>query len=116
MPASAKKERSKQKSIENIVKDVIKDLSGKGRVSAEEIGRAWEDAAGHRAAAHTKPVSIKKSILTVNVDNSGWLYELTIKKGKLLGKLGGKIRGKQLKGIRFLEIDSRKMHKLKRTK
>ena len=31
MPAGMKKERAKQKSIENIVKDVIKDLSGKGR-------------------------------------------------------------------------------------
>ena len=101
MPASTKKERSKQKSIENIVKEIIKDLSGKGRVSEEEIGRAWEEAAGHKAAAHTKPVLIKKSVLTVNVDNSGWLYELTIKKGKLLSKLDGKIRGKQLKGLRF---------------
>ena len=96
-----KKERAKQKSIENIVKDVIKDLSGKGRVSEEEIGKAWEGAAGHRAALHTKPVSIKKSVLTINVDNSGWLYELTIKKRKLLDKLDGKIRGKQLKGLRF---------------
>ena len=96
-----KKERSKQKSIENIVKDVIKDLSGKGRVSEEEIRDAWGEAAGNRAAAHTKPVLIKKSVLTVNVDNSGWLYELTIKKGKLLEKLDGKIRGKHLKGLRF---------------
>jgi len=101
MHPGAKKERTKQKSIENIVKDVIKELSGKGRVSEEEIRGAWEAAAGHRAAAHTKPVSIKKSILTVNIDNSGWLYELTIKKGKLLSKLDGKIRGKQLKGLRF---------------
>ena len=101
MHKSTGKERTKQKSIKNIVKDVIKDLSGKGRVSAEEIGRAWEEAAGHKAAAHTKPILIKKSVLTVNVDNSGWLYELTIKKGKLLSKLDGKIRGKQLKGLRF---------------
>ena len=101
MPASTKKERIKQKSRENIVKDIIKDLSGKGRVSEEEIRSAWEEAAGHRAASHTKPVSIKKSVLTVNVDNSGWLYELTIKKGKLLKNLDGKIRGKHLKGLRF---------------
>ena len=101
MPAGMKKERSKQKSIENIVKEIIGDLSGKGRVSEEEIRKAWEDAAGHRAASHTKPVSIKRSVLTVNVDASGWLYELTIKKRELLKKMEGAIRGKQLKGLRF---------------
>ncbi len=96
-----KRERSRQKSIDDIVKDVIKNLSGKGRVSEEEIGRAWEEAAGKKAARHTKPVLIKKSVLTVNVDGSCWLYELTVKKRELLGKLDGKIRGKQLKGLRF---------------
>ena len=101
MPASMEKQRTKQKSIENIVKDVIKDLSGKGRISEEEIARAWEEAVGRKATAHTKPILIRKSVLTVNVDNSGWLYELTIKKPKLLKKLDGKIRGKQLKGLRF---------------
>ena len=75
-----KKERSRQKSIDDIVKDVIKDLSGKGRVSEEEIRRAWEEAAGKKAAKHTKPVLIKKSVLTINVDGSCWLYELTVKK------------------------------------
>jgi predicted nucleic acid-binding Zn ribbon protein len=97
----AKKERSKQKSIDNIVKDVIQTLSGKGRLSAEEISGVWEDAAGSRAARHTKPVTIKKSVLTVNVDGSGWLYELTIKKKDLLKKMDGKLRGKSLTGLRF---------------
>lgn len=96
-----KRAKSKEKSIENILKDVIGNLSGKGRVSEEEIGGAWGKAAGTKAAAHTKPVLLKKSVLTVNVDSSGWLYELTIKKKELLGKLDGKIRGKQLKGLRF---------------
>ena len=96
-----KREKTRERSIDSVLKDVIKNLSGKGRVSEEEVGEAWVKAAGEKAAGHTKPVSIKKSILTINVDNSGWLYELTIKKGKLLGKLDGKIRGKQLKGLRF---------------
>ena len=96
-----KRAQSKEKPIDSIVKDVIKTLSGRGRVSAEEVGGAWIDAAGHRAAKHTKPVSIKKSVLTINVDDSGWLYELTIKKKELLKKLEGKIRAKELKGLRF---------------
>ena len=107
-----KKERSKARSIENIVKDVIKNLSGKARVSEEEVSEAWKKAAGSAAATHTRPVSIKRAVLTVNVDGSGWLYELTIKKRELLKKLEGKIRGKELKGIRFRigEIDRVSRH------
>lgn len=96
-----KRQRTKERSIENIIKDVIKDLSGRGRVSEEEVSGAWLAAAGEKAAKHTKPVSIKRSVLTVNVDASGWLYELTIKKRDLLKKMEGKIRGKKLKEIRF---------------
>ena len=96
-----RRNRSKERSIDNIVKDVIKNLSGKGRVSEEEVNEAWRGAAGARAASHTRPVSIKKAVLTINVDDSGWLYELTIKKRELLKKLEGNIRGKQLKGLRF---------------
>jgi len=89
------------RSIDSVVKNVIKSLSGRGRVSEEEVNGAWEAAAGRKAAGHTKPVSIKKGVLTVNVDGSGWLYELTIKKKELLKKLEGKVRGKTIKGIRF---------------
>ena len=40
-------------SIEDVVKKVIKNLSGKERVGEEEITKAWLDAAGAKAAAHT---------------------------------------------------------------
>jgi predicted nucleic acid-binding Zn ribbon protein len=96
-----KRAKTKERSIEHIVKDVIKNLTGKGRLSEEEIKSAWQIAAGEKAAAHTKPVSVKRSVLTVNVDASGWLYELTIKKKELLEKLDGRIRGRQLKGLKF---------------
>jgi predicted nucleic acid-binding Zn ribbon protein len=101
MMSGMKKERTKQKSIENIVKDVIKNLSGAGRVSEEEVFGAWVAAAGEKAAKHTRPVSIKKGVMTVNIDGSGWLYELTVKKKELLKKLDGKIKGKQVKALRF---------------
>ena len=94
-------EKKQTKTIENILKDVISKLSGKNRITAEEMARVWRAAAGDKAAAHTKPVSIKKAILTVNVDDSGWLYELTIKKKELLKKMEGKTGSKHLKGLKF---------------
>ncbi len=96
-----KRASSKEKSIENVLKDVIKNLSGKGRISEEDVVGAWTRAAGEKAARHTKPVSIRKGVMTVNVDNSGWLYELSVEKKELLNRLGGKIKGKQIKTLRF---------------
>jgi len=96
-----KKRAGRETAIDKIVQNVIENLSGKGRVSEEEISEIWRKAVGAKMARHTKPVSIRKSVLLVNVDGSGWLYELTIKKREILGKLDGKFRGKQLKGLRF---------------
>ena len=88
-------------SIESIVKKVIKNLSAKGRITEEEINKAWETAAGPEAARHSRPISIRKSVLLVNVGNSSWLYELTTKKRDILKKLEGRTGAKRLKGLRF---------------
>jgi predicted nucleic acid-binding Zn ribbon protein len=37
----------------------------------------------------------------VDVDGSAWLYELTLRKKMILGKLAGKFGKKDLKNIRF---------------
>lgn len=85
----------------DVLKKLVSKIGKEGRQSEEEILRAWRGAAGKKAAGHTRPVALKRSVLAVNVDNSGWLYELTINKKKLLKKLETKFKGKKLKDIRF---------------
>jgi predicted nucleic acid-binding Zn ribbon protein len=87
--------------LNGLLKNVIKRLSGAERFGEEEMASAWEYAAGLDAARHSRPVSVKKTIVIVNVDNSGWLYELTIQKKKILERLGEKLKGKKIKEIRF---------------
>jgi predicted nucleic acid-binding Zn ribbon protein len=98
----------KQKSIGDLIKDVIKDLGKTSRLSEEDMMGAWKDAAGEAAARHTRPVSFRKSSLIVNVDGSSWLYELTLKKKEILKKLEGRLKGKKLKDIRFRIGDTKK--------
>jgi predicted nucleic acid-binding Zn ribbon protein len=87
--------------LENILKDVIKNLSRK-RPGEEEIGDAWAKAAGEAAARHSRPVSFRKSVLVVNVDGSSWLYELTTQKRGILATLERDLKGKKrVKDIRF---------------
>ena len=87
--------------LEDLLKGAIKNLRAQNKLTQEEVAAIWQDAVGVRAASHTRPVSIKKTNLTINVDDSGWLYELTIKKKEILEKLEGKFKGKDLKNIRF---------------
>lgn len=91
----------KDKPLERLFKKVIKNLGPAGRISEEEMIAAWEDAAGVRAAKHSRPVALRKGELVVNVDGSSWLYELTTRKKEVLGRLAAKLENKKLKNIRF---------------
>jgi predicted nucleic acid-binding Zn ribbon protein len=92
--------KEKTGSLKSVLKGIIKDL-GKKRLTEEEIKKAWGSAVGKKAASHTKPVSLKKARLVVNVDRSAWLYELTLKKREILEKLQAKLEAKKIKEIRF---------------
>lgn len=90
-----------KKPLEDLIKNVIKGMGGKTRLGEEEILKAWEGAAGVRASKHSRPKSFKGAVLIVNVDGSGWLYELTIGKKEILKQLGERLKGKKIKDIRF---------------
>jgi predicted nucleic acid-binding Zn ribbon protein len=88
-------------SLEDLLKGAIRSLKKKARVTQEEMADIWKGAVGSAASSHTKPVALRKTGLSVNVDSSGWLYELTTQKKEILRKLDGKIKGKKIKEIRF---------------
>lgn len=73
----------------------------KGKVSEEEILVIWKESAGEKACNHSRPRSLKKGSLVIDVDSSGWLYELTLRKKELLKAVGQRLKGKKLKEIRF---------------
>ena len=87
--------------LSGLIKGIIKNLGGGGRPTEEEMAEKWKDAVGKAAFKHSRPVSFKKLSLTVNVDGSSWLYELTTRKREILKKLEGSLGRKKLKEIRF---------------
>ena len=38
----------------------------------------WREVMGEFVAAHTRPVGLQRNILTVEVDHSAWLHEMTL--------------------------------------
>ena len=89
------------KPLEGMLTGIIKDLGTKERFGEEEIAALWADVAGEKAARHTRPVSLKKGSLVVNVDGSSWLYELSVHKGEILKKIEEKFKGRKIKEIRL---------------
>lgn len=83
-----------------LLKHVVSGL-GRKRLTQDRVRRAWKAVVGKRAKAHTLPVSLKKGTLSINVDSSAWLYELTLKRREILKKLDSKIKGNKIRLIRF---------------
>ena len=94
--------KHKPEPIKNTVQDIIKQLKKKGLVEEDDIIKRWKKAAGKKINAHTKPVIIKDSVLIVNVESSGWLFELQTKyKNKLLKKIKKNTKRPKIENIRF---------------
>lgn len=89
------------KPLEGLVKDIVERLSGEGALTREDIHEAWEKAVGKKAAMHSRPVSLNRAVLAVNVDGSAWLYELTTRKRETIKKMQEMVKNKKLKDIRF---------------
>ena len=96
-----KKKEKKPEDIGHIISQVIKKLDTKTHGSVEEVVQAWKNAIEEKAISHTKPVAIKKNVLTIEVDSSTWLYFLSLKKKSILKSME-KVLGKgKIEDIRF---------------
>jgi predicted nucleic acid-binding Zn ribbon protein len=59
-----------------------------GSVSPEDLARAaWPLAVGKTVAAHTRAVSVVRSSLIVEVEDSVWRRQLFVMKGQILRKM-----------------------------
>ena len=73
--------------IKKIARDLIADLSKERSSKGDRVKRAWQKAVGKRFYPHTQPTSFQRRKLVVNVDSSGWLYELTMNRQKIASRL-----------------------------
>lgn len=63
---------------------VIRRLQGEERPTLEAMAEVWQRLVGEEAARHSWPTRLVRAGLTVEVENSGWLYELNLRKPDLL--------------------------------
>ena len=86
--------------VADIVKTVFERLEREKTLTREDVEDRWKEIAGN-AARHTRPVSLRKSTLTVFVDSSAWMQEMAIRKRIVLKQLKRAFGKDRISGIHF---------------
>jgi len=88
--------------VKGIIDGLINELEKKTAPKGSAVMDAWSAAVEKGALAHSRPVSYKKAVLVVVVENSSWLYKMTLEKNKILKKFNDSYSGRvKAKEIRF---------------
>ncbi len=88
--------------MSGVVETLLKKWEGGALKKANKVNEAWREALPEKELKKTRPVAIKKSVLTVLVENSSWLYSLTLRKRKILKDFNDNYDSrKKIKDIRF---------------
>ncbi len=73
--------------IKDIIPQVIANISQKKPETQEKIQRLWYSMVGEQAKEHTAMAEFKDKRLTVHVDSPAWLFQMNVKKRKILERL-----------------------------
>ena len=94
----------------DVVKEVFERIQKEKNLSREAIQCIWKDLVGEKGFIHSRPTAIRKKILTVKVDNSGWLEDLVFKRRGILKGLKKVLGRNKISEIRFKigEVDGKK--------
>ena len=87
--------------IGDIVKAVFAKIEGEKSFTREDVENQWKALVGQAAAKHTRPASLRKGVLTVFVDSSGWMQQMAFQKRKTLKQLKSKFGKDRISAIHF---------------
>ena len=87
--------------ISDIIKSVFTRLENEKTFSKEDIESRWKEMVGSSGATHSRPASLRKGMLTVFVDSSGWMQEMAMQKRKILKQLKRQFGKDKISGIQF---------------
>lgn len=85
----------------DIVKEVFEGIERGRTLTKEDVENRWKEIAGSAASRHTRPVSLRKATLTVFVDSSSWMQEMSLQKRKILKQLKSAFGKDKISGIHF---------------
>jgi len=90
--------------IKDIINQVIGKISSNKFESDEKIERVWRNILEEVELSHTKLDGIKDGKLSVCVDSSAWLYQMKMKKNRILERLKDEVPDVKNIGFRIGKI------------
>ena len=86
----------------DVLKRVLKDADWGPRKRKRGVGDSWQDAAGAELALETRPATLRKGVLTVEVRAPALLHELEgFRKPELLARLLAADTTGRITGLKF---------------
>ena len=93
--------KSKPSPIGEIVQSVFARIEKEKAFSKEGVDSLWKDLVGEAAFRHSRPATLRNKVLTVRVDSSAWMHELSIQKRKILKDLKREFGKDKLLDVHF---------------
>ncbi len=93
--------KRKPERIGNILPDVIRNLGLDSKLEEVELEKLWGTVVGERIAAVSRPRGIRDGVLTVEVDTSAWMQELSFRKKQIIDLVRKKFSRLEVRDIRF---------------
>ena len=87
--------------IGDILKTVFAKIESGKTLTREDVQERWTTVVGTTASKHTRPATLRKGVLTVFVDSSGWMQEMSLRKRKVLKQLKSAFGRDRISGIHF---------------
>jgi predicted nucleic acid-binding Zn ribbon protein len=79
--------RTTPRALGPLVPRVLRELGVEGAAAVLEVAESWEDVVGAEAAAHSRPVLLRGTVLEVEVDSSVWSQQLQMRRPEILARL-----------------------------
>lgn len=87
--------------IGDVLKTVFERLEKDKKSTKEEIDEIWKAIVGEKGFKHSRPSTLRKAVLTVNVDSSVWLHSLSMDKRQILKALKRELGKDKIQDIHF---------------
>ena len=93
--------RSRPQPIGDVLQKVVRQLEQAKGGDAQKLFALWPKIAGKKIAQHARPISLRKGLLRVLVDDSAWFYQINLQKQALIDKLQQRLGKAAIQNIQF---------------
>ena len=77
--------------IKDILNNIVGDIAAKNPNIQSKVDDIWKNVLEEQDLKHTKLLDLKDGVLYIVVDSPAWLYQIQIKKRKILKRMQDEI-------------------------